>query len=86
MRILLCGCNCIREAFIWGSFAGLADYRYFPEPDLPPVQVSDKFIEEVQVGCSQLLLFATTMIAHTWLHESMHSCQGATCSRAADYA
>lgn len=32
--------------------AGLADYRYFPEPDLPPVQVSDEFIENVQVHSS----------------------------------
>ena len=44
--------------FTWGTFAGLADYRYFPEPDLQPVQISDNFIEELQVGCSQMLLSA----------------------------
>jgi Asp-tRNA(Asn)/Glu-tRNA(Gln) amidotransferase B subunit len=29
--------------------AGLADYRYFPEPDLPPLHVSDSLIEEIKV-------------------------------------
>ena len=24
------------------------DYRYFPEPDLPPLVVSDEFIEQVR--------------------------------------
>lgn len=28
---------------------GLADYRYFPEPDLPPLHVADDLIEEVRV-------------------------------------
>lgn len=30
---------------------GLADYRYFPEPDLPPLEVSTSYLEEVQVSC-----------------------------------
>ena len=30
---------------------GLADYRYFPEPDLPELTVTDSFIEGLQVGC-----------------------------------
>lgn len=29
---------------------GLADYRYFPEPDLPPLVLSEEMIEEVRVG------------------------------------
>src|SRR6266550_375051 len=30
------------------------DYRYFPEPDLPPLIVSDEFIERVRVGMPEL--------------------------------
>jgi aspartyl-tRNA(Asn)/glutamyl-tRNA(Gln) amidotransferase subunit B len=30
------------------------DYRYFPEPDLPPLLVSQKWIEEVRSGLSEL--------------------------------
>lgn len=30
------------------------DYRYFPEPDLPPLNLSDDFIEEVKKGLLEL--------------------------------
>src|SRR5882762_3861025 len=30
------------------------DYRYFPEPDLPPLTVSDEFIESVQASMPEL--------------------------------
>ena len=30
------------------------DYRYFPEPDLPPLIVSDEFIEEVRASMPEL--------------------------------
>ena len=30
-----------------GRKEGLADYRYFPEPDLPPAEVSEQMLEEV---------------------------------------
>ncbi|KAG2492249.1 hypothetical protein HYH03_009491 [Edaphochlamys debaryana] len=33
---------------------GLADYRYFPEPDLPPLQVTDEFIEQVKASMPEL--------------------------------
>lgn len=29
---------------------GLADYRYFPEPDLPPLEVSTSYLQDVQVS------------------------------------
>lgn len=37
---------------------GLADYRYFPEPDLPPLEVSSSYLQDVQVshGWQVLLL------------------------------
>ena len=34
---------------------GLADYRYFPEPDLPPLVLDASFVEGIQArtaGCS----------------------------------
>ena len=33
---------------------GLADYRYFPEPDLRHVQVSDQYIESIQAEMPEL--------------------------------
>ena len=30
------------------------DYRYFPEPDLPPLVVSEEFIQEVKAGMPEL--------------------------------
>lgn len=33
---------------------GLADYRYFPEPDLPPLSVTDEFIEQVKAAMPEL--------------------------------
>ncbi len=33
---------------------GLADYRYFPEPDLPDLLLSEEFIEEVRGSMAEL--------------------------------
>lgn len=33
---------------------GLADYRYFPEPDLPPLNVEDSLIKRVQESMPEL--------------------------------
>ena len=30
------------------------DYRYFPEPDLPPLSVSRKWVEELRAGLPEL--------------------------------
>jgi hypothetical protein len=32
-----------------GTQEGLADYRYFPEPDLPPLIISEDMIEAIKV-------------------------------------
>jgi len=33
---------------------GLADYRYFPEPDLPPVTITDEYQAAVQAAMQEL--------------------------------
>lgn len=33
---------------------GLADYRYFPEPDLPDIVLTEEFVEEVRNGMPEL--------------------------------
>ena len=30
------------------------DYRYFPDPDLPPVVISDKWMERVRASLPEL--------------------------------
>ena len=32
------------------------DYRYFPEPDLVPVELDDAWIERVKMNCQSFLL------------------------------
>ena len=33
---------------------GAADYRYFPEPDLPPFTVADAWLEEIQATLPEM--------------------------------
>ena len=33
---------------------GLADYRYFPEPDLPPLVLNEEAVEEERRGMPEL--------------------------------
>jgi len=33
---------------------GSADYRYFPEPDLPPVDLTQEFLDEIRSGVGEL--------------------------------
>lgn len=49
----------VQETRLWDEFKsqtfsmrkkeGLADYRYFPEPDLPPLVVTEEMVEGVKV-------------------------------------
>ncbi len=41
-------CNLLRKK------EGSDDYRYFPEPDLPPLRLSDAFVEEVRASLPML--------------------------------
>ena len=40
---------------------GLADYRYFPEPDLPELTVTDSLIEGLQVCCGPAVDTCTSL-------------------------
>lgn len=54
------GCDIVQETRLWDEGRqctysmrkkeGLADYRYFPEPDLPPLVLSQQYVDEAQVG------------------------------------
>ena len=58
------GGRVVQETRLWDEATGRTvsmrskeeahDYRYFPEPDLPPVEVSDKWIGEVRAALPEL--------------------------------
>jgi aspartyl-tRNA(Asn)/glutamyl-tRNA(Gln) amidotransferase subunit B len=62
--VLESGGRLYQETRLWDERAGETrvmrskeeahDYRYFPEPDLPPLTVSDEFIEQVRAGMPEL--------------------------------
>ncbi|HBB02993.1 MAG: aspartyl/glutamyl-tRNA amidotransferase subunit B, aspartyl-tRNA(Asn)/glutamyl-tRNA (Gln) amidotransferase subunit B [Candidatus Peregrinibacteria bacterium GW2011_GWF2_38_29] len=43
-----------QATYVMRSKEGDADYRYFPEPDLPPIIVDDKYINELKVQVPEL--------------------------------
>ena len=57
-ELLRAGGHVVQETRLWDEAVGRTvsmrskeeahDYRYFPEPDLPPVEVSDSWIDEVR--------------------------------------
>src|ERR1700690_784397 len=58
------GGRIIQETRLWDSAAGVTrsmrskeeahDYRYFPEPDLPPILVSQEWIDEINANLPEL--------------------------------
>ncbi|MCR5418948.1 MAG: Asp-tRNA(Asn)/Glu-tRNA(Gln) amidotransferase subunit GatB [Lachnospiraceae bacterium] len=42
-----------KESFVMRSKEDVRDYRYFPDPDLPPVSISPEFIESVCVSMGE---------------------------------
>jgi aspartyl-tRNA(Asn)/glutamyl-tRNA(Gln) amidotransferase subunit B len=58
------GGRIIQETRLWDSVAGMTrsmrskeeahDYRYFPEPDLPPILVSQEWIDEIKANLPEL--------------------------------
>src|SRR5258708_5804667 len=64
IRVLESGGRLTQETRLWDERAGETrvmrskeeahDYRYFPEPDLPPLVVSDEFIEGVRASLPEL--------------------------------
>jgi aspartyl-tRNA(Asn)/glutamyl-tRNA(Gln) amidotransferase subunit B len=64
IKILSDGGRIIQETRLWNTNKGITesmrskeeahDYRYFPDPDLVPVEVSDKWIEEIRAQLVEL--------------------------------
>ncbi|HQU73369.1 MAG TPA: Asp-tRNA(Asn)/Glu-tRNA(Gln) amidotransferase subunit GatB [Calditrichia bacterium] len=63
-RMVLDGERIVQETLLWDANAGVArtmrskeeahDYRYFPEPDLLPLEISTAWIEEVRATLPEL--------------------------------
>ena len=64
LRLIESGGRVVQETLLWDERIGEArpmrskeeahDYRYFPEPDLPPLVVSSEFIERVRTALPEL--------------------------------
>ncbi len=64
IKIYEAGGTVIQETLGWDDVRGVTtsqrskeeahDYRYFPEPDLPPLQLSDAWIESIRSGLPEL--------------------------------
>jgi len=64
IRVLEEGGNIIQETRLWDSTLGITesmrskeeahDYRYFPEPDLVPIVIDDKWIDEIRESLPEL--------------------------------
>ena len=64
IRLIESGGRVVQETLLWDERIGEArtmrskeeahDYRYFPEPDLPPLVVSSEFIERVRAALPEL--------------------------------
>src|SRR5207244_3509453 len=64
IKMLESGGHLVQETLLWDerlaetrpmrSKEEAHDYRYFPEPDLPPLVVTNEFINKVQVGLPEL--------------------------------
>jgi aspartyl-tRNA(Asn)/glutamyl-tRNA(Gln) amidotransferase subunit B len=63
-EVLDAGGRLVQETRGWNDARGLTvsqrtkefaeDYRYFPEPDLPPLEVSREWVEEIRAGLPEL--------------------------------
>jgi aspartyl-tRNA(Asn)/glutamyl-tRNA(Gln) amidotransferase subunit B len=63
-KIVEAGGTVVRETRHWNEAKGMTissrqkeeeqDYRYFPEPDIPPVSLDEKFLEQVFAGMPEL--------------------------------
>ena len=64
IKIYEAGGTVVQETLGWDDVRGVTtsqrskeeahDYRYFPEPDLPPLQLSDAWIESIRSGLPEL--------------------------------
>jgi len=64
IKTLADGGKLIQETRGWNNDKGItfnqriketsADYRYFPEPDIPPLKISQKWVDEIKAGMAEL--------------------------------
>ena len=64
IKALADGEKLVQETRGWNNNKGItfsqrvketsADYRYFPEPDIPPLKISQKWIDKIKAGMNEL--------------------------------